>query len=622
MSDVAITPPADSAECRWNDRTLFAAILLFWLIFSYALTSSSHVSFEDGLMLGSDDYLRLVQIRDFLNGQNWFDVWQHRMNAPDGAPMHWSRLADLPVALMIVLLTPVMGSTAAEAAAVVYTPALLFLCVMVLSAWIVLSLVGRTEALTAAIFTMGFGKIVFSFRATRIDHHGFQLICALALLYGLIARRSNAGAAIAAAAGAVWMQVSIEGLPYVFAASAILALQALFEPGARLRIVIYLGVLAGASIVLFLGTQPPRLWGADWCDAPTPGHLTALAFAAIGASPLALARANALSFRFLVLAGAGVFSAAGFALAAPQCLSAPFAALDPEIADLWYFMVGEGLPVWRLYPLEVAISFSPLLVAAVGYGLALRGVDRETRTQWLIAAAMFVFALIIAVFVRRAYAAAALFSLPGLAYLVRLSIARIRLNADPVMRVMLGVLVFLVIFPSTPQMLMKNLGRLTGFDRATPLVKVSYVDYARDRDPTTEQAAKTADMNSLCRKADHFSEFTKKPQTHVLAPLNITPALLVHTRHVAVASGHHRNLEAMKDVIDFYTGSSSQAREIVLRRGVEAVVFCDDLHEIERYAAYSPDGLAAQMLAGAPPDWLQLEAPEGAGPLRIWRVAD
>ena len=42
--------------------------------------------------------MRAVEVRDFLNGQGWFDLVQHRLSPDHPFAMHWSRLADLPLA--------------------------------------------------------------------------------------------------------------------------------------------------------------------------------------------------------------------------------------------------------------------------------------------------------------------------------------------------------------------------------------------------------------------------------------------------------------------------------------------------------------------------------------------
>src|SRR5690606_39616972 len=49
----------------------------------------------------NDDVMRLVQVRDLLAGQGWFDLTQYRLGLDGGTLMHWSRLVDLPIALLV-----------------------------------------------------------------------------------------------------------------------------------------------------------------------------------------------------------------------------------------------------------------------------------------------------------------------------------------------------------------------------------------------------------------------------------------------------------------------------------------------------------------------------------------
>ncbi|MCQ3942134.1 MAG: hypothetical protein DPW22_02830, partial [Alphaproteobacteria bacterium] len=46
-------------------------------------------------LLDTDDAMRLVQMRDWLAGQGWFDPRQHRIAVPYES--HWSRLIDAPL---------------------------------------------------------------------------------------------------------------------------------------------------------------------------------------------------------------------------------------------------------------------------------------------------------------------------------------------------------------------------------------------------------------------------------------------------------------------------------------------------------------------------------------------
>ena len=75
--------------------------------------------------MSTDDAMRLVEVRDLIAGQGWFDLTQYRLDPP-GLPMHWSRVIDAPLAAMILMLRPLVGMQGAEAATLVLWPTLLF----------------------------------------------------------------------------------------------------------------------------------------------------------------------------------------------------------------------------------------------------------------------------------------------------------------------------------------------------------------------------------------------------------------------------------------------------------------------------------------------------------------
>src|SRR5581483_4863516 len=83
-----------------------------WLVFAaWMIIAAAH---GGGPQLVTDDAMRLVQARDFLNGQGWYDTTQHRMNAPFGLPMHWSRLVDAGIASVYLLFRLGLDPAAAE----------------------------------------------------------------------------------------------------------------------------------------------------------------------------------------------------------------------------------------------------------------------------------------------------------------------------------------------------------------------------------------------------------------------------------------------------------------------------------------------------------------------------
>src|SRR5690349_7039755 len=68
-----------------------------------------------GLTLSdTDDAMRLVQMRDFLHGQGWFDMHQARLGPPAGYDSHWSRLIDAGLAGLFLLFQHFVDPALAE----------------------------------------------------------------------------------------------------------------------------------------------------------------------------------------------------------------------------------------------------------------------------------------------------------------------------------------------------------------------------------------------------------------------------------------------------------------------------------------------------------------------------
>ena len=86
-------------------------VVLISLLFAAASVMLNLPVIKGGVFnaLSTDDAMRLVEVRDLIGGQGWFDLFQHRMDPPVGTSMHWSRLIDAPLAAMILLLKPLVG---------------------------------------------------------------------------------------------------------------------------------------------------------------------------------------------------------------------------------------------------------------------------------------------------------------------------------------------------------------------------------------------------------------------------------------------------------------------------------------------------------------------------------
>ncbi|MBA3578225.1 MAG: AcrB/AcrD/AcrF family protein, partial [Sphingomonas sp.] len=102
--DLPVERILESLERHWKPITVLAW-LLFCVWFVYTRWSSIHT-----FALGdTDDNMRMMQVRALLQGQDWFDLRQYRLNPPFGANMHWGRLVDLPIAGLILLFRPLVG---------------------------------------------------------------------------------------------------------------------------------------------------------------------------------------------------------------------------------------------------------------------------------------------------------------------------------------------------------------------------------------------------------------------------------------------------------------------------------------------------------------------------------
>ena len=128
-----------------------------------------------------------------LAGQDWFDLRQYRLNPPFGADIHWSRLVDLPLAGLILLLRPLVGGADAERIAVAIAPLLPYLLLLFGLALTARRLVHPAAYVLAFIALFSAGSTNGMFMPTRIDHHGWQL--ALPQPRGRRARRSRSARA-------------------------------------------------------------------------------------------------------------------------------------------------------------------------------------------------------------------------------------------------------------------------------------------------------------------------------------------------------------------------------------------------------------------------------------------
>lgn len=554
-----------------------------------------------GIGWGPDDQLRQVQIRDWLAGQSWFDTTQYRIAEPDSQPMHWTRWIELPLAIVMILLTPLVGAAIAETTAMTIVPLLGLLCVMWLVFKITTELFDRQIAMLTAALTATAVPVVAQLRPMRIDHHGWQIVLALLALWTMFWPNKRIGGLVLGAALALWLSISMEGLPLTIGFIALLAWRwsVLLEHGDRLFWALSSFLLS--SIALFFASQGGLDQLIDYCDAMSPAHLFACGAGAAIILPAIYLSPQSIWLRLVALAVAGLMALATIWFSAPQCVSGAFADIDPLVRDTWLNNVNEGLPIWHQPAREVINLFGGSILVGLGciIFIWLRRFDTIDRSKLFLVAYAFLWAFIISLLVQRASSVAAVFALPFVGWAVHNGFKAAREIASPVMRILATVSVVFLILPGP-----LALGIANSFGGG---------------DESAQESAKTNDDAPKCDSSASLERLNALPKANIVAPFDLGPEILVVTPHSVLATSHHRNDSAMADQIRVFASPPAQARKLLQSRNIEYIVICSDEAELNIYARREPAGLSALLLRDEAPTWMHPVHLRDSG-LKIWRI--
>jgi hypothetical protein len=600
---------------RHYGRLIFA----IWLITSLFLLWVMRDSIAAFKVGDPDDALRVVQVRDWLAGQGWSNVTQYRMNLPDGGPMHWSRLVDIPIAAAILMFRPWLGQYGAEQAAAAIIPLLTYGVVLTFYAAAVRRTWGALPALVAAATFFLILPAMSQLLPMRIDHHGWQLALFCVGLWALFDPvQSRKSAIIMGVAMALWLEISVEGLPFAVIVFGILALR-WFLPAWRVsgherdiadgagQLVTAVLTFAVSLVMLFAITEN---WtsAANFCDGLSPFHLaSAGAVAAVLVSGVALLHLRILKpavwTKLAICAVAALAGAATLLSIAPQCAGDTFATLDPLVRTYWFDRGAEGLPLWKL---QVSLIIQPLVGLSAGAVACLwlwRGDKTQTPATKFSIALLFIGCALVGSFVSRTIVYALLI---GAMVLAPMAVALFtKADAGRTLLPRLGwrlVAVALLM----PAILGQNLLAFA------PKQAVAISKTKQQKQAEFMKAAR------WCQSPDAARMLNRLPTAHIMAPLDTSPSILLFTKHTVVATGHHRNEAAMADVIRTFIGSADQAAAILKKRRIDYVLTCDGSFELEHYAERKPTGFAAQLHDQKLPNWM-VPQPD-IGPFHLYKI--
>jgi hypothetical protein len=549
------------------------------------------------LALGdTDDNLRLAQVRALLGGQPWYDLVQYRLAPPIGANIHWSHLPDLPIAGLILLLDPVIGTAAAERWAVALAPLIPFAIGLFAIALIARRIVDPIAWPLALLATLCAGILMPMWMPLRIDHHGWQLAMLAAAMAGLVDPKQARGGVTTGLASALSLTIGLEMLAFLAFIGAASALFWVRDRAESRRIATYGSALGGGSAVGFalFASEANR---AAVCDALSPVWLSAVVAAGALLVLLAILPLRDWRVRLGIGALAGGTLAIGFALAWPDCLGRP-EGVSAELQTLWLDNVQEARPLyqqdWRKALLIVALPLSGLAGYACGIAQAWTKPERLGPLLGLTAIALASFALLF--WQVRAAPAAQLLAIPGAAILGAYLLPRWRTSARVLPRVG-GSLAAVAL--------------MTGLWAVIPII-------AFPEEVEEETAAEVETLS--CGSSAAMAPIRELPDSTILTPIDLAPRLIVMTGHNGIAGPYHRNGEAILDVFHGFRGDETRLRETVNRYDVNYVLLCPGMSGEGHYGASDVESSFAELSRGEAPDWLEPVALPENSPFKLWRV--
>ena len=586
---------AERLMARWK-LIVVIAWLLYAGVFLYFKWNAIH-----GFSLGdTDDNLRLVQVRDWLHGQAWYDLRQHHLDPlHGGANIHWSRLVDLPLAGLMLAIRPFAGGLEAERWAAAIAPLLPILPILFGLALVARRLVGPGAGLLALAGLVFAGSAIGMVQPLRIDHHGWQLAFLALSLAGLADPKRARGGATVGIASALSLAIGLEMIIYLVLMGAAQVLFWVADRDQRRRLATYAVTVGGGTALSFLAfaSYANRL---PVCDALSPVWLTDALLGGAAMLGLAWLSPGKWQVRLALAAASGAVLFGVHAFAFPHCLSR-LEGISPEASQLWMSHVREARPIYRHGFDIAALTLALPLTGLVGWAwLAWRargdaGLLARTLAVWAVAFT----ALALLLWQTRTGPAAQMMAIPGAVAIVALLAPRARASRNLIVRTV-GTAAIVVI----------------GLGGAVPLLSGYF-----PKEKQTAAGRRIAVANNRCPSLAGLHAVALQPAGTIFTYVDFGPRIIAVTHHRAIAGPYHRNFQAIVDIMNAFRGSPEQAHAIVAGKyHSDYLMICPDQSTATIFMAEAPKGFYAQLAKGQVPAWLQPVDLGKKAPWTMWRV--
>ena len=597
---------------------LWAALAMLAAIFIHAIVMGQFGQIgTDG-----DDVMRFVQIRDYLQGQSWFNTDQLRLGfSGAGTDMHWSRLVDVPLILLTHIFSLFMEQEAAlMLASSIWPPLTAVVLIFAITkgstyyadvsspASAETRASGHKTAMTFTLVLLAFFVIrYYRFEPGAIDHHNIQTgLLALALAGGLDPKSRFTTHFVAGTAAALSLAIGTE--VYIFAAviCAYMALNWLIRGAEAARASEGFGLgLAGMLLLCFFGTLAPSEYMAVKCDSLS--LITVLAGGVGGVGLTILGRffsGRDIKIRIMAAAAIGAVCLLIFSFQAPQCMANPLSELPDDVTRLWLDLIEEAQPIWTLRDGKVEfilLFMGPPLLALYLLVKRLRHIGGWSPLYLLFG--LLVSAIGLSIYQIRFNTFSYVFSLIPLAAWVGVIYnsgkAKAQASENGSNIAYIGALALSIPMTWALPVL------------ATELISPN--ENAAAHDEASEQVA-------ACFSEDVLKGLRALPIGTIASTSNGGARILFDTDHRALSGNYHRNIAGISAQIHLATSAPDQSYDILKTTGSDYLHFCKASPETNNLVKENKDGLYAQLSEGNVPDFLSPALVFEEGNVVIYKV--
>lgn len=529
----------------------------------------------------SDDAARILEVRAWLSGQGFFDLDNHRVNPPIGMEMHWSRISDLPLALVQTILFPFFNKEIAEKYSVFITPIIIGVTfVFALSKTSNLFYASKLNFPILILLLLISEWALQNFIPGRVDHHALQLLSFIILIYGLLKNDFKSGIISGFALG-ISLTIGFELLPLQILAIFWLVNIWTIKGESRGQNIQGFSIAIIISILLgfFINTAPSNYFIAQ------NDRLSIAQILPIITGGLLLFLASKITIKTRIFRYISLFIIGLIVLLIAFQFKELRMPLYWQVGQmprlLWLSLVGEILPL-KTVPIDLQISILYVAISTFIYLIykisshLIHRKENKNLENWVLIFLLLFASIALSIFYQARITSQALV----IALIIAPTIISKTYNKFGLLK---AIIALIIISP-------------IGFNLIysfVPKPKITNIEQAR----------------ANCRTQDDFKHLAALPKGLVAANISLGVETLLQTKHDILTTHFHRDI-GKEYLYEIYLSDINTAKQKILSKKIDYIAICKGHAEFKKAADYINNTFISDIYNGKIPTFLtQIEQP-------------